>query len=882
MIEGQFWGKLKRGASGEVLEWHSLFAHSADVAACVEALLISTILNKRLAKLGGLSSLSSQHIARLSAIAALHDMGKFNSGFQAKCDFSLRSKWEGHQKPILDLFGSRVKEEGLLYNALDLEKMLNWSSDKESTLRLIIATICHHGKPLACTSNPQTHLWNLRNGLNPFDGLSMLHHFIQAWFSEAFLVEGDKLPANSEFHHAFAGVVMLADWMGSTVRFFPFDNGYKEDRMPFARKMACKVIEEMGANPSRYRENMSWDPERFSDIFGFSPRPCQKIMASLPIPRNGSISILEGETGTGKTEAALARFFSLFKSGSVDGLYFALPTRTAATQIYSRICKIIKQSFVNDEAPLPVHLAVPGYIHVDGKVGERILTTFDVLWDDDQEKMSFRGWASENPKRFLAGSIIVGTIDQILLSVLQIKHAHMRSACLLRHLIVVDEVHASDAYMNRLLKDVLDHHIKAGGHALLMSATLGCSTRTQFEELFCKTSNLGYEESCCTPYPLVTCHEIGKESQSIAVNANVHEKEIQVTLLDKIDEPEEIVKLALEAAQKGAKVLIIRNTVQEAIRTQLALEEIVLPESRPLLFQCENRFTLHHARFAKIDRESLDHAIEQAFGKERQKGGCVAVATQTVQQSLDLDVDLMITDLCPIDIFLQRIGRLHRHVRPSVERPPEYRNAQAVMLVPEKNLGQLINLRGFAKGRHGFGTVYEDLAILQATWECLQSRDYISIPSMNRLLVEEVMHPTKLDNLALRYGEPWIAHRKLIRGHRHVKEGIAKLNLIDRKTFFGEPDSLFPEISVEIKTRLGDGDYQVTFSSSFDSPFKGQITTLTVPGWQIEQIPEDTNIKEFVFDNDRVSFYFGSKQFIYDRLGLRLNSMDNAEGHFDV
>ncbi|CUI16740.1 hypothetical protein PNK_1123 [Candidatus Protochlamydia naegleriophila] len=889
MIKNQFWGKLSRGPNGDVSGWHSLFAHSADVAACVEVLLTSTILNRRLAKLGGLSFLSSQHIARLSVIAALHDIGKFNSGFQAKCDLSLRSKWEGHQKPILDLFGSQVKEEGLLYEALDLEKMLSWAFDQEPMLRLIIATICHHGKPLICTSNPQTYLWKPFNGLNPFEGLKMLRHFTQAWFAEAFIAEGDVLPSNSEFHHGFAGVVMLADWMGSTVKFFPFDNGYEEDRMPFAREMARKVIKEMGVNPARYRENMSWNAERFSDIFGFSPRPCQEVMGNLPIPLDGSISILEGETGTGKTEAALARFFSLFKSGVVDGLYFALPTRTAATQMYSRICKIIKQSCVNEEPYLPVHLAVPGYIHVDGKVGERILTTFDVLWDDDQETMNFRGWASENPKRFLAGSIIVGTIDQILLSTLQVKHAHMRSACLLRHLIVVDEVHASDAYMNRLLEDVLSHHIKAGGHALLMSATLGCSARLQFKRLFIKTSDPGfhevsedYEKSCCTPYPLVTCHEIGKESQAIAVHSNAREKEVQMTLLDKIDRPQEIVKLALEAAQKGAKVLIIRNTVQDAIQTQLALEEMALSEQHSLLFQCENRLTLHHARFAKIDRESLDHAIELSFGKERQKGGCVAVATQTVQQSLDLDADLMITDLCPIDIFLQRIGRLHRHDRSGSERPLEYRKAQAVVLIPEENLGQMINIRGVAKGKYGFGTVYEDLAILQATWEVLQSKDYICIPSMNRLLVEEVLHPTKLQNLILRYGEPWIAHHKLNHGRLYAHKSIAKLNMINRKVFFGEPDSLFPETIAEIKTRLGEGDVQVSFSSPFDSPFKGQITTLTIPGWQIEEIPEDTGIKEFVFDNDRVYFSFGNKQFIYDRLGLRLNSTDNIEGHLDV
>ena len=137
-----FWGKLHQTKEGKLLKWHSLIGHSADVAACVEALLSMTILNKRLAQLAGQSILTSTQIARLSAIAALHDIGKYNVGFQAKCNPKDSTRWAGHQLPVLDLFGSNTKEEEALYKALDLSKILSWNNDPETMLRLLIACIC--------------------------------------------------------------------------------------------------------------------------------------------------------------------------------------------------------------------------------------------------------------------------------------------------------------------------------------------------------------------------------------------------------------------------------------------------------------------------------------------------------------------------------------------------------------------------------------------------------------------------------------------------------------------------------------------------------------------------------------------------------------------
>ncbi len=189
--------------------------------------------------------------------------------------------------------------------------------------------------------------------------------------------------------------------------------------------------------------------------------------------------ILEAETGSGKTEAALARFLALLAAGEVDGLYFALPTRVAARELYGRVLRMVENTFADPNCRPPVLLAVPGYARLDGVDAKTLLPGPETRWEDDATRaLQERAWAAERPKRFLAATVAVGTLDQALLSVLQVPHAHLRSVCLDRQLLVVDEVHASDPYMRQLLTQLLAHHLGGGGHALLLSATLGAAART--------------------------------------------------------------------------------------------------------------------------------------------------------------------------------------------------------------------------------------------------------------------------------------------------------------------------------------------------------------------------------------------------------------------
>ncbi|PSQ95998.1 MAG: hypothetical protein BRD55_08080 [Bacteroidetes bacterium SW_9_63_38] len=349
----------------------------------------------------------------------------------------------------------------------------------------------------------------------------------------------------------------------------------------------------------------------------WDPYPIQEAVRDVPLHETGGLAVLESDTGSGKTEAALARYVRLFREGLVDGLYFAVPTRTAATQLHDRVTDAVKRLFPEDLRP-PVVQAVPGYIKADDATATRLPDGFAVRWD---EQVQHRGWAAESSKRYLAAPIAVGTVDQVLLSTLQASHAHMRATALLRHFLVVDEVHASDTYMTRLMDRVLDQHLAAGGHALLMSATLGASARVH---LTTDSGNLPSQDEAETEdYPLVTHVDADRTDPASvhAASSDTH-KTVDPTLSDNADDPKSVAQRALRHAQNGARVLVIRNLSRQpsgCIETQHALESRT--DNDDLLFGVNGTPAPHHSRFAPDDRQQLDDAIEATFGPDTPRRG---------------------------------------------------------------------------------------------------------------------------------------------------------------------------------------------------------------------------------------------------------------------
>lgn len=877
----QHWGKSDRQDHYRV---HLLEHHLADVGACFEILLEQPTIRKRLAHAGGLSDLDGTTAARLCVFAALHDIGKVNIGFQTqiwRAD-DLRNKRKirptGHTLDLTPvLTGSDSKTADWFFPALGWHELLDWDdSGGETVCGLFIAALSHHGMPLdleARQRNPS--IWRPFGELNPQRCVEGIAQQVRDWFPAAFSPDGPPLPSAPAFQHAFLGLCTLADWIGSDESRFPFHDEPQEEYINVARARARKSVREIGLDICNQREGFQGVP-KFSRLFSLDGAPPNSIQkqAALETPLNERLAIIESETGSGKTEAALWRFARMYEAGLVDGIYFALPTRAAASQMYERVRRFVDNLFTGCAAPEPV-LAVPGYLRA-GDASGKLLHNYQVWWDDHPDDATRnRRWAAESAKRYLAAQIAVGTVDQAMMAALRVKHSHMRAACLSRSLLVVDEVHASDPYMGSILEALLDAHFNAGGYALLMSATLGSVARRRWllGRQRAHAEGCTLDNAIATPYPAVSTASDDKEQVTDA-GGNDKDKTVQIEPMSDMTEFAAIAGRALQAARAGAKVLIVRNTVNFAIRTQQALEEETAPGERHLLFSLGGLPTLHHGRFAVDDRKQLDRRVEELLGKkDRAAGGRIVVGTQTLEQSLDIDADLLITDLCPVDVLLQRIGRLHRHERD--DRPAAYATPTCVVLTPSGgDLSPLLSRQPDANGLGPWGYVYPDLRILEATRRLVEGQSVWRIPEMNRELVERSTYPAALEAIESELGEAWRAHGGDIAGVRIADNLTARDALVrrDKSFLLDNRDILFGSVEEKIRTRLGDEGIRVELEPPPTSLFAHETTIaeITIPEHlRGGQVNEGSIVPEIIEGGFR--FQVGTREFRYDRLGLRQN-----------
>ena len=866
------WGKLDRESGA----WLDLVSHCADVAAVALALMRLPTWQGRLSACAG-RKLTEHDMQRLAVLAFLHDVGKTSVGFWLKqCDQVLpngamdRSRRGallskiggnlsqcGHVDECLTLFApARFRTQ--LAAALPLQEIVQWQG-----LDLWRAAISHHGEPIAKMLNgrPADWTWHPAFGYDPFAQLAALGKRVRSWFPDAFVV-GAPLPQNNAFVHAFAGLVSLADWIGSNpnASFFPYTLAPVDSRWAVAQARAAEVLQHMQLNPTLGRSDLRARAASFAQVFPFEPSPLQAQMARLDL---GPLLIAEAETGSGKTEAALWRFKSLFAAGLVDGFSFTLPTRVSAVQIEKRAQAFLIAAFPDADLRPNLVLAVPGYLHSDGLDG-KALAQFQVLWPDSELAASaHRHWAAENPKRFLAAAASVGTIDQALMSALQMRHAHLRGASLLRNLLIVDEVHASDVYMTSVLCVLLKRHLKAGGHALLLSATLGSSARDQFlnvlldniERQQLPANNIAPD---LVPYPCLSV--IGQPVIALAQPAR--QKQVFPQCIGIMKDAEAIAALAANSVRQGARVLIVRNTVQAVMEVQQALEA-ALGAGHPALFRCNGVVCPHHGRFAGVDRRVLDAAVELQFGKESSGGARVLVGSQTLEQSLDIDADLLITDLSPMDVLLQRIGRLHRHQR---ARAAGYETAQVWVLTPaDRNLTPMLKRK---PGNMGIGGVYENVAAIEATWQellkcqALQPAAF-SIPRDNRALVEACTQAEKLAELAQKLDPQWQNAGYALEGKDAARQGAAIVHALDWMD-----DEFAPFVSdQQIKTRIGDPTHLLRLVPPVISPFGQTISELQIPHWLWPKNCEETEVGVSA-DEEGFRFVLTAKTYFYSRLGL--------------
>ena len=874
-----FWAKAWPYRQSPPARIHLLEHHLADVGMCLEAVLSQPTVRQRLARLAGVDDLDETTVSRLCVFAALHDIGKVNIGFQTQVwtrgDFGdlHPTPRTGHTLDLVPvLVGDDQDTLKWFTDALGWDDLCNWDDQDGAVVSdLLIATLSHHGLPLSLdggrAANPR--VWSSFGDLDPEGYVRRLAGLVRGWFPAAWHSGAPPLPDKPGFQHMFLGLCMLADWLGSNERWFPYRSEPDTEYVNTARKIARQVVAQCGLDVGSQRENVHEQGglPGFKDLFGYESANAIQEGAAMATPLDERLIIIESETGSGKTEAALWRFARLFETGRVDGLYFALPTRAAAVQIFDRVRHFVSAAFPAGSSP-EVVLAVPGYYRA-GDASGQMLQDYDVWWDDHPDDATRgRRWAAEGTKRYLAAQIAVGTVDQAMLSVLKVKHSHMRAACLARNLLVVDEVHSSDTYMGVILRALLDTHLRSGGHAVLMSATLGAAARRNW---LAAEGNQAVvipplKDAIDCPYPAIST-DAGSGERITATDRNGPDKRVRIEAVPLMNRFDEIALRALEAARDGARVLIIRNTVGHAVSSLLAIERAAGTADRRLLFGIGDVSAPHHGRFVAADRYELDRQVEEQLGKNRPRegGGLVVVGTQTLEQSIDIDADLLLTDLCPVDVLLQRIGRLHRHARS--DRPTSYRIPVCVVLLP--GVGHLSPL--LQRGVNGLNQfVYPDVRILEATRRLVEHAGEWLIPAMNRELVERATHETALEAITNEMGEQWRKHADRIKG-AELAEGLTARDVIaarDKSFFRDNREVGFGTMEDRIRTRLGDEGIAFELDSPQASPFGvASIRRVVVPRRWLPERWEDTSAIT-VRQDGWWGFRVGGRKLSYSRLGL--------------
>jgi len=656
----RYWGKAQPSEDGQAA-FHLLPFHCLDVAAVGVAYLEQSSLLKSCC---GLLNCSKQAFLSWSAfLLALHDLGKFSEAFQSQRPdliFALQKREPNPTKIYSerhDSLGYWLWDEYLVDEML-LKIGIDDSRQTQRSLKCwLLAVTGHHGMP------PKSY-GNLDNFFRNEDKRTTAD-FVQAMARLLLTDEAKRIPTNTDekdFQHLsemlswwFAGVTVLADWLGSNTRFFPYKNQTTDlDRYwEYAKSQATEALAKSGVSPSAIENGRS-----FKDLFQKiqEASPLQQWAVSVDIPQAPQIYLLEDVTGAGKTEAAMMLAYRLMGQGLAEGFFIGLPTMATANAMYKRVAEVYQKLFTDNANLVLAH----GHKKLVEEFAATIFPPDTPEQDDAQldETASARcsAWLADHSKRALLASAGIGTIDQALLAVLHSKHQSLRLLGLFNKVLIVDEVHACDAYMQGVLEVLLEFHARTGGPVILLSATLPSRMKQALLNAYAKGRN---QESApalrSDAYPLATRWHDGQTAlleDALASRACVSRT---VHVHYEADD-EKVFAHIVAALQQGQCVGWIRNTVADAMAAYERISQMIPPE----------KITLFHARFVLKDRLGKEEQVLSFFGegsKQHDRQGRLMIATQVAEQSLDVDFDVLITDLAPIDRVLQRAGRMQRHVR---------------------------------------------------------------------------------------------------------------------------------------------------------------------------------------------------------------------------
>ena len=745
-----FWGKARPRADappGYPL-YHPVGYHLLDVAAVVEAIL--DVRPQALQKASQLLRAPDADARRLLVtLAALHDLGKFAPAFQAK----VPALWPNPLGPLQPerILPGHHTEDGLTLWSDSLAESLSeriWPGAETALSVLAPAVFGHHGRPAG--ARPQV----LRQRF-PAAAREAARQCADAMVCllcpEA--VRAVPLPP----WHArvaswwVAGLMTTADWIGSGERWFPYTAPIPADAdletyWAHARAAAARAVLESGlvAPPTA--------PIRpFARLTGLdrSPTPVQNWAQAAPLPAGPCLVVIEDVTGAGKTEAAQVIVHRLMSNGRAAGAYWAMPTQATANAMYLRQAATLDQLYADGPDPKPSLVLA----HASQRLHERFrASVLDGATDYGSEARDFAAersadsedapgtvvcaaFLADDRRAALLADVGAGTIDQAILGVLPSRFNALRLFGLADKVLVVDEAHAYDAYMSVELQELLRFHATLGGCAIVLSATLSRAQRTALAHAWAdglrqggwnagRDSVLATEPLYSDAYPLATVASAEGAHEQPLATAPWSARSVAVRMVHELDD-------ALAHAQRmsaaGAAVAWIRNTVDDCLNAAAQLRA-----------RGVRKVIIFHARFAQCDRQAREEEVLERFGKHARvedRAGWVLVATQVVEQSLDLDFDVMLSDLAPIDLLIQRAGRLWRHAARDAERPAGCLRELVVLSPPADPDPPRDWMSGPFRGT---AAVYRHIGVLWRTARLLTHVGRIETPQGLRSLIEGV------------------------------------------------------------------------------------------------------------------------------------------------
>ncbi|HME50581.1 MAG TPA: CRISPR-associated helicase Cas3' [Candidatus Lokiarchaeia archaeon] len=800
------WGKLrskqsltKKNVVGEEIEpYHPLVFHLIDTMEVIDRLWdeITSPGLKELIKVALNADNLDDARLKLCLLGTCHDMGKILPDFQTKWDVA---------KKFLVSKGIKIPNNMVIPHGTGttilMESCLQDILSIDSRLATIIGG--HHGAfPLDADVEsmlgrikiqPRYKDWITIAGRT----LKMILKFLG--IDKANLVFNDEGWRGASYF--IAGLISVSDWLASMEDHFPFTSPSISipEYLDMSRSRAEEALIKTGwigirppSQPLEFKEML--DP-------GKQPRPLQDKIVELSTGlASPGIVLVEAPMGEGKTEAALYMADAWQVAGVARGIYFALPTQATSNQMFGRVGSYLAKRYIGETVVLSLvhgHASLSSELALLTKKGAKILVPGNLNeaegYDGAPAGIVASEWFSYR-KRGLLSPFGVGTIDQALLSVLQTKHFFVRMFGLAGKVVIFDEIHAYDVYMSTILQLLIEWLAASGCAVVLLSATVPKSRRKALLDAYRRgliSNGIVVQddgELDGIAYPRVSwilsnkanCAPVDA-SRKVRINLSFLDSSLPDTLDDGL--PFEIATLIDQKLAQGGVAAVICNTVGRAQAVYKGLRSYFKAIGKDI------PVTLFHAHFTFEDRDRIEKRILNAYGKPDDAGNSpdrppssILVSTQVIEQSLDIDFDFMITDLAPIDLLLQRSGRLQRHdrTRPGLLSTPE-ENPNLAICRPSIDPDDGENL---IFGARNVDTWVYDQHVLLRTWILIRELTAISLPSDMDDLIEFVYGDTGCpDNLEPDLIQAWIETFEEMQAEQERNKALSRNRCIHSPSF---------------------------------------------------------------------------------------------------